>query len=102
VTRGRRVSAAEFLDNDAVIAEYLGACLEDPNPDVFLSALAAVARAKGMTNVAHASGLGRESLYKALSPGAHPRHEAIQKVVHALGFTMTIIPATTEAREEAV
>lgn len=92
--------AAEFLDNDEIIAEYLGACLDDPNPDVFLSALAAVARAKGMTEVAQASGLGRESLYKALSPGAHPRHETIQKVVHALGFTMTVTPATMVTAEK--
>ena len=84
--------AAEFLDSDDVIAEYLGACLEDPNPDVFLAALANVAKAKSMTEIARVSGLGRESLYKALSPGAHPRHETIQKVVHALGFAMTVTP----------
>lgn len=91
---------AEFLDDDAVIAEYLGACLEDPNPEVFLSALATVARAKGMTEVAQAAGVGRESLYKALAPGAHPRHETIKKVVHALGFTMTVTAATAGATEE--
>ncbi len=84
--------AADYLDNEEVMAEYLQACLEDENPNVFLSALADVAKAKGMTEIARTSGLGRESLYKALAPGAHPRHETIQKVVHALGLKMTFTP----------
>lgn len=88
--------ASDYLDDEDVMAEYLAACLEDPNPDVFLSALADVAKAKGMTQVAEASGLGRESLYKALAPGAHPRHETIRKVVAALGLKITIQPAAAE------
>ena len=85
--------ASDYLDDEEVMAEYLAACLEDPNPDVFLAALADVAKAKGMAQVAKASGLGRESLYKALAPGAHPRHETIRKVVAALGMKVTIAPA---------
>jgi probable addiction module antidote protein len=85
--------SADYLDSDEVMAEYLQACLEDSNPDVFLSALADVAKAKGMAEIARASGLGRESLYKALSAGAHPRHETILKVIHALGLKMTVTPA---------
>ncbi|TAN50259.1 MAG: putative addiction module antidote protein [Rhodospirillales bacterium] len=84
--------ASEYLDGEEVVAEYLAACLEDPNPDVFLSALADVAKAKGMADVARVSGLGRESLYKALAPGAHPRHETIRKVVGALGLKLTVTP----------
>src|SRR6185436_9271792 len=61
---------AEFLDSEEVIAEDLSAALEDPNPDVFLRAMANVAKARGIAEVAKASGLGRESLYKALAPGA--------------------------------
>lgn len=60
--------ASEFLDGEEVIAEYLAAALEDPNPDVFLRAVANVAKARGVSQVAKAS--GRESLYKALAPGA--------------------------------
>ena len=85
--------ASDYLDDEEVMAEYLAACLEDPNPDVFLAALADVAKAKGMAQVAKASGLGRESLYKALAPGAHPRHETIRKVVAALGMKITVSPA---------
>lgn len=87
---------SDYLDDDEVMAEYLAACLEDPNPNVFLSALADVAKAKGMAQVAKAAGLGRESLYKALAPGAHPRHETIRKVVAALGLKITIAPAAAE------
>ena len=91
--------ASEYLDSPELMAEYLAACLEDPNPDVFLAALADVAKAKGMTDIARAAGLGRESLYKALSPGAHPRHETIRRVVDALGFKMTVAPTTAHAAE---
>lgn len=83
---------ATYLDNDEVIAEYLTAAAEDPNPDVFLAALGDVAKARGMAQIAKAAGLGRESLYKALTPGAQPRYETINAVLHALGvkFTITI------------
>ena len=83
--------AAAHLDNDEVIAEYLSAAAEDANPDVFLAALGDVAKARGMAQIAKAAGLGRESLYKALSPGAHPRHETINAVLRALGVKFTVV-----------
>ena len=82
--------ASEYLDNEEVIAEYLAAALEDPNPDVFLRAVANVAKARGVTAVAEASGLGRESLYKALAPGAKIRYETVRKIVDALGVKLTV------------
>jgi len=81
---------ADYLDTPEVMAEFLAACREDENPEVFIAALSTVARAKGMTEVAKKSGLGRESLYKALSPGAHPRHETIRKIVAALDLKLTV------------
>jgi probable addiction module antidote protein len=81
---------ADYLETEDDMAEYLAACLEDPNPDVFLAALGDVAKARGMAEIAERSGLGRESLYKALSAGAHPRHETVRKVIEALGLRMTI------------
>lgn len=87
-----RFDVADYLDNEEVIAEYLTAALEDENPDVFLAAVADVAKARGMTAVANNTGLGRESLYKALSPGAKPRHETIVKVLHGLGVKLTVSP----------
>jgi probable addiction module antidote protein len=82
---------ADYLDNDGVIAEYLSAAVEDPNPDVFLAALGDVAKARGMAQIARDSGLGRESLYKALSTGAHPRYETISAVLRALGVKFAVI-----------
>jgi probable addiction module antidote protein len=83
---------AEYPDNDAVIAEYLAAAIEDPNPDVFLAALGDVAKARGMAQIAKETGLGRESLYKALSSGAHPRYETIKAVLNALGVRLSVVP----------
>jgi len=80
--------AADYLDNDEVIAEYLNAALEDPNPDVFLIAIADVAKARGMAQLAKDTGLGRESLYKALAPGAKPRYDTVLKLVRALGVQL--------------
>ena len=79
---------ADYLDNEETIAAYLTAALEDPDPDTFLVAVKAVAGSRGMTQLARDSGLGRESLYKALSPGAKPRYETVMKVVRALGVNL--------------
>ncbi len=85
--------AADYLDNDATIAEYLTAALEDPDPDVFLAAIRDVARARGMAQLARDAGLGRESLYKALTPGAKPRYDTVLKLLHALGVKLSAAPA---------
>ena len=83
---------ADYLDDEETIAEYLSATLEDPNPEMFLMAIKTVARARGMTQLAQATGLGRESLYKALAPGAKPRYETIMKVLNALGVRLHAVP----------
>src|SRR5258708_7936375 len=83
--------AAAYLDSDEVIVEYLSAAAEGANPDVFVAALGNVAKARGMARIAKDSGLGRESLYKALSTGAHPRFETINSVLHALGVKFTVV-----------
>jgi len=84
--------AADYLDNDEVIAEYLNAALEDANPDVFLAAISDVAKARGMSRLAKDAGLGRESLYKALSPGAKPRYDTVLKLLRALGVELQTLP----------
>lgn len=85
--------AARYLDDDQAIAEYMTAILEMNDPDLLLVALSDVARAKGMAQVAKDAGLGRESLYKALAPGAKPRFETVMKVARALGVKFTAEPA---------
>lgn len=85
--------AADYLDDEETIALYLNAALEDPNPDVLLAAIRDVARARGMTQLANAAGLGRESLYvAALTPGAKPRYDTVLKLLHALGVRLTATP----------
>lgn len=84
--------AADYLDDEETIAEYLTAALEDQNPDVFLAAVRDVARARGMTQLAKDAGLGRESLYKALTPGAKPRYDTMLKLLHALGVKLSATP----------
>ncbi len=89
----RPFDPSEYLDDDHVIAEYLTAALEDPNPDVFLSALGHVAKARGMGAIAERSGLGRESLYKAFAPGAKPRYDTVLRVLHSLGVKVSVSAA---------
>jgi len=82
--------SSAFLDDAEVVAEYLTAALEDANPDVFLVAIANVAKARGMTAVAERAGLGRESLYKALAAGAKPRYDTVLKVLQSLGVKLSV------------
>ncbi len=95
MTKFAPFDAADYLTDEETIAEYLNAALEDPNPDLFLVAVRDVARARGMTQLAKDSGLGRESLYKALTPGSKPRYDTVLKIMHALGvkFTATAVHA---------
>jgi probable addiction module antidote protein len=80
--------AARYLIDDAAVAEYMTAVLETDDPDLLLLALGDIARARGMAQVAKDSGLGRESLYKALAPGAKPRFDTVLKVARALGVRL--------------
>lgn len=82
--------ASAYLDSEEVIAEYLTAALEDEDPNVFLMAVGNVAKARGMTQIAQATGLGRESLYKALSPGAKPKYDTVLKVLRSLGVRLAV------------
>ena len=86
----REFDPARYLDNEDIIAEYLNAALEDENPDSLLVALGDIAKARGMTKIAKDAGLGRESLYKALSSGAKPQYDTVFKVMKALGVRLHV------------
>jgi probable addiction module antidote protein len=90
-TTYKAFDVAAYLENDAVVAEYLTAAAEDPNPEVFVAALGNVAKARGMAQIAKDAGLGRESLYKTLTAGAHPRFATINSVLHALGVKFAVV-----------
>jgi probable addiction module antidote protein len=87
--------ASDYLDDEETIAEYLTAALENPDPDVFLAAIRDVAKTRGIAKVAADAGLGRESLYKALKPGAQPRFDTMRRLIEALGGKIDItLPQT--------
>jgi probable addiction module antidote protein len=84
----RKWDSAEHLKTDEDMAAYLEACLEEAGDDAafIAKALGNIARAKGMTQLSKDTGLGRESLYKALSGEGNPSFATILKVTHALGL----------------
>jgi probable addiction module antidote protein len=84
--------AAEHLENEEDMAAYLEAALEENDPSLIAAALGDIARAKGMSKIASKTGLGRESLYKALSPEGNPEFSTILKVVNALGLHLHAVP----------
>ncbi|MCJ2071033.1 putative addiction module antidote protein [Methylobacterium sp. J-030] len=96
-TPTRPFDVATYIRTPAEAAAYLSAALEENDPAAFRQALGDVARAHGMTAVADASGLGRESLYKALSQGGNPSLDTVQRVIAALGLTMAVIPSQSPA-----
>jgi probable addiction module antidote protein len=86
-----RWDAADTLETKEDIAAYLDAVLEDGDPDLLKAALGDVARAKGMTQIADAAGLGRTNLYKALSPEGNPEFVTVARVLKALGLRLSIV-----------
>lgn len=87
-----RLDIAEYLDSEEMVAEYLNLICQEDDPAALLRAIGHVARSKGMAKIAEKSGLGRESLYKALDEKAHPRFETVFKVLAALGIQMHLVP----------
>ncbi len=79
---------AEHLVTETDMAMYLEAALNEGDPRVIAAALGDIARAKGMTQIAKQTGLGRESLYKALSVDGNPEFSTIMKVISALGLKL--------------
>ena len=88
----RPYDTADYLTTIEQIAGYFEAVLEDGDAELIAAALGDVARSKGMTQLARATGLGRESLYKALSTGGNPEFATVLKVVRALGMTLALKP----------
>jgi probable addiction module antidote protein len=94
------MDVSSILDSEEMIAEYLTAAAEDGDTDALLLALANVAKARGMAQVASVAGLGREGLYKALAPGSHPTFKTIAAVMRARGFRLKMGNADEPARSK--
>lgn len=90
--------ATEYLNSPAAIAAYINDAIENGGPDELIAALGTVARAKGMTQIARESGLGRESLYKALTATANPSLVTVQKVFGSLGLRLSASPLVRSNR----
>ena len=95
--RVTKFDISDYLTDETTIAEYLNAVMAEGDQNLLLSAIGDIAKAKGMKVIAEASGLGRESLYKALTPGANPRFETIMKVLNALGVNLVLTPVKNPA-----
>ena len=88
----KRFDEADYLKTEEDMAGYLTAAAEDGDPAIMALALGAVARARGMTQLARDTGLTREGLYKALSPGGNPSLDTVARVARALGFKLSFQP----------
>ena len=84
--------AAEFLDSPEMVSAYLDAALSDGDPALFAAALGDIAKARGMSDIARASGVTREALYKALSEKGDPRMSTFFGVIKALGLKLRLEP----------
>lgn len=80
----------EYLDSEEAISFYLAEILATGDSNDFLIALGDIARARGMTELAAKTGLGRESLYKTLSDGSKPRFDTIFKIIQALNLNFSV------------
>jgi probable addiction module antidote protein len=87
-TQTRLWDASEHLENEEDMVAYLEAALQEGDPALVAAALGDIARAKGITQIARDTGLGRESLYKALSPEGNPELGTVLKVIRALGLRL--------------
>jgi len=87
-TRTTRFDVTAHLGSERAQVEYLEAALEDGDPALITAALGDIARARGMTAIARRAGLGRESLYKALSRDGNPEFATVLRVVRALGLEL--------------
>jgi len=72
------------------INTFLRECLEDDDPNVFVSALGHLVKAHGVTDVAEVTGLSRESLYKTFNGKTQPKWDTIFKVSHAIGIQLAV------------
>ena len=86
----KQFDVVDFLDSDEAMVEYLNAALEEQDPAFFAKAIGDVARARGMTAIAEASGVGRQSLYRALSSDGNPRLETLFRVLETLDLRLAV------------
>ncbi len=88
MTKLTTFDVSQYLDSKEMIAEYLTQVLQDGEMNELLEAIGNIAKAKGMSQIAKDTGLGRESLYKTFSADSKPRFETIMKVLDSFGVKL--------------
>ena len=91
-TTVHRWDASDYLETTDDMLAYLDEAARTGDPQLLQAALGDIAKAKGMTDIARTTGVGRESLYKSLSTTGNPSFQTIAKVIEALGGQITITP----------
>jgi probable addiction module antidote protein len=93
--------ASEYLSTPTDVIAYLNAVISENDPALLQAALGDVAKAQGMTQIAHDAGVGRASLYKSLRVDSSPSFKTIAKVAQVLGLRIVFEPLpTTKANYE--
>lgn len=86
-----KFDAADYIKTDEDIAAYITAVLNENDPQLFMAALGDIAKARGIATIAKSTGLNRESLYKALRPGAKPRFDTIFRILQGLDIKLQAV-----------
>lgn len=92
----RPFDASRYLDTEDAVAGYLAEALETNDAEFIAEAIGTVARARGMTQLAKASGMSREQLYRSFGRGANPTLKTMLRVMKAMNVTLTATPASAE------
>jgi probable addiction module antidote protein len=93
---------SQYLDNNETICEYMNAVIEENDPQLFMLALGSIAKAKGMSEIARKTGLGRESLYKAVDGTRSPKIDTVNKILNACGLALDVKPVKAAELSKAV
>lgn len=93
----RKFEISEHLGDEAAIAEYLDACMEEGGQELFLRALGAAVKALGVQDVARKAGIGsRSSFYRSLVPTSNPKLATIGSVLDSLGLRLAVVTKDSE------
>ena len=90
-TKTKPFDVVDYLDDDEAITDYINAVIETGgDAGDIAAALGNVARARGMTTIAAATGLSREALYRTLSIDGNPELATLLKIMSALGLQLVV------------
>lgn len=79
----------DYIQTQEEVIEFLQECMLDEDPSTFIEALGLLVRKHGVSDIADASGLNRENLYRVLSGKTKPRWETIIRIIKTLNIQLT-------------